>query len=400
MGQSTPENPLASYGIATFFRGSLGTDLAIALGMKRHPIKSDLKKLSMSLALPAVLVVPALLPLGCEREERETPTATETAQVNTEIEEIDEEPQQHIGKSVKVIGEIDDVYGARAFELEGLDLIFEDEVLVLTKSPIALGQQAMAENEMVRVQGIVRKFSKQELETELGWKLEEEVSGEWEGKPVIVAQAIDAVRRYARWSETDAQQGEMVGMSAFYTATVQQRPTLENMAVTFENTLVNQARDGKLWVGWSHPGVMVVPAGGLSVEGIKKGDLVDISGRFSSVQSATQIEGINKLGRVEKAALEQDGVYIEAASIEKAEATEDAAELANTAEDTEGVPNAGATPVEAKGQQKAADQAARAKPETAQQKAKPQKSEEEEAEPQEETEADAPAAPAQPGQQG
>lgn len=288
----------------------------------------------MVVALPAALALPVLAPLGCDREGDEG--LTDNTQVTTDIEEIEEEPGRHFGKSVKVVGEIDDVYGQRAFELEGLDLIFEDEVLVLTKSPIALGNESLQEDQMVRVHGTVKKFSKTELESELGWKLDGEVNDEWEGKPVIVADAIDAVRRYARWSESDAQEGEIVGMYAFYTSTIDQRPTLDKMAVTFEDTVVNQVKDGKVWVGWSHPGVMVVPAGGLSVEGINKGDLVDISGRFMSIQQAgaqatpggenaeedeaSQAEpalDLRKLGRDEKMALQQDGVYIQASSITK-----------------------------------------------------------------------------------
>ena len=64
----------------------------------------------------------------------------------------------------------------------------EDGVLVLAARPAGA---VLDEDDRVLVTGLVRRFSLAEFEGELGVDLEDETFAAWEGKPVVVALALE-----------------------------------------------------------------------------------------------------------------------------------------------------------------------------------------------------------------
>jgi hypothetical protein len=107
--------------------------------------------------------------------------------------QVIENPSNYVGKTVTVTGNVEELRGPRAFELEsGVNL---GELLVLGKDPFpqvpdAGGNRAYLVNDTVTVTGTVRTMVAAEIERELGWDLDPQIEAEFERKPVLVAQSL------------------------------------------------------------------------------------------------------------------------------------------------------------------------------------------------------------------
>ena len=107
----------------------------------------------------------------------------------TEVEDVAEDTQQLMGKTVTVSGEVEEVAGSNAFVLEGRELFGTDEsVLVINAQSTG---QPITEGEDVRVTGEVGQFTMAEFERDydLAWDLnvKKKIEAEFQNKPVIVA---------------------------------------------------------------------------------------------------------------------------------------------------------------------------------------------------------------------
>lgn len=165
------------------------------------------------------------------------------------MENIDEQPASFIGQRVTVSGEVDEIFSNRSFVIEdNSDVIFEDQVLVLTR-PVAFGGATLRDDDRVVVRGKVRLFAVKDLETELGWDLDQSVKvGQWETKPVIVADSVSKVAEYARWTEVEEPEGVGVGLVSIYF--VEQDPkTLIGQQVSLESVPVQAITEQGLWFG-------------------------------------------------------------------------------------------------------------------------------------------------------
>jgi hypothetical protein len=111
---------------------------------------------------------------------------------NVSIDDILDEPEHFIGQPVVVDGEVDDVLGLRAFTVEDGDLFFDDDILVVGAMPVAAlpGWNGYDASE-VRVAGTVRWFDLEAFEDELGVDLDDALFDGWDGRPVIMASAVN-----------------------------------------------------------------------------------------------------------------------------------------------------------------------------------------------------------------
>jgi hypothetical protein len=125
----------------------------------------------------ALLLLPVLLATYTK------PQAT-SAQEGTTIEEVEEETNQYIGKTVTVSGEIKRQVSPKAFIIQDNDFLGGEDVLVVsaTEAPII-------EDTLARVTGTVRELTIAEVEREYGFDLEPELEVELRDKPMIVATA-------------------------------------------------------------------------------------------------------------------------------------------------------------------------------------------------------------------
>lgn len=134
------------------------------------------------------------------------------------LSELTSDPEELIGSTVVVSGEISDVVGeedeaitARTGATTGFVLGDDEEVLVLgTRIPqlAALrGNENLAEGDVVQVTGTVREFDRPALEEDLGG-FDDEAFSVFGDRPVLMASAVHLVPTTAR------QQGEQVTIAA------------------------------------------------------------------------------------------------------------------------------------------------------------------------------------------
>jgi predicted small secreted protein len=107
--------------------------------------------------------------------------------------------ENYAGKTVTVVADVQEVLGPRAFTLDEDDVLaggIDNDMMVL--SPQAANLRAIendwAKNK-VRVTGTVRAVQARELETEVGWKLDRRVTGEFKNvKAVLVASSVERLQ--------------------------------------------------------------------------------------------------------------------------------------------------------------------------------------------------------------
>ncbi len=105
---------------------------------------------------------------------------------DAEIDEIEGDPAEYIGRTVTVEGEIEDVYGKNAFTLEG-DL-FSGDLLVIVPPDVGAGMMFEDDAE-VRITGRVAEYVEAEIEADYGFDLDDGIDYE-EREPVVIAQRV------------------------------------------------------------------------------------------------------------------------------------------------------------------------------------------------------------------
>jgi len=111
----------------------------------------------------------------------------QTNPVSAGVDDLAEQPDRFIGKTVRVRGDIEEVLGAHAFTLDEDSLSATEDVLVMVPQPAAnLGDTAQ-----VTVTGEVMRFVRAQFERDYdGFDLDPELAIRYERRPVIVAESI------------------------------------------------------------------------------------------------------------------------------------------------------------------------------------------------------------------
>lgn len=117
----------------------------------------------------------------------------EIEDTTAEIQTPAENPEQLVGQTIVVNGEVGSVYGPNAFSIQtDGSFVQDDQVLVLVTGGESL---TLKEGEMVQLTGQVRRFSPSDLESQHGAAMDEalisQLSDEYEDRPVIIAPTID-----------------------------------------------------------------------------------------------------------------------------------------------------------------------------------------------------------------
>ncbi len=115
-------------------------------------------------------------------------TACAMGTESVRVEEIAEKPSDFTGAQVKVRGEVEETYGNRAFILDEGQTDGEN-LFVITNHPLTVTERL--EGKTVEVTGTVQRFNRDEIEQDLEFELDREVTREIsEGEPVVIAQAV------------------------------------------------------------------------------------------------------------------------------------------------------------------------------------------------------------------
>jgi hypothetical protein len=117
--------------------------------------------------------------------------------VEATVDQITDQPSAFYADIVVVTGELDRSIGWRSFVIEDNDLLFDEELLVVSArplvdrdgQPIRIATFAL-QQVPARVTGNVRPFDLAEIERELDLDLDDNLYTEWVGKPVLIATSV------------------------------------------------------------------------------------------------------------------------------------------------------------------------------------------------------------------
>lgn len=261
--------------------------------------------------LPAALAWAALWS-GCDDANKD---------VAPTVENIAEAPNRFLGERHTLLGEVDEIYSDRAFMLEERgEIIDDDEVLVVTRQPIQLTGTRLKDGMQVFVTGTVKELIVPELEKELGWDLESKLELTWKGRPIVVADSIDAMETFAHWSEKERPEGEFVSLWAFYV--MPPSDALVGRTVDLQSADVVDRSEDALWIGLrDQRDMLVLPANGETPKDIAKGSTVHIKGTIKRVPEQGALPDGIDMGRDEQQALRAGALYLEATELSAQEAS-------------------------------------------------------------------------------
>src|SRR5262245_57043949 len=127
-----------------------------------------------------------------------SPSAPEwlAAGATNRVADITGAPNAFIGITVTVVAEVDDVYGPRAFTLdgEGPSLAKGARKGLLTLVPKVGGfpnADAQWKDGKARVTGVVQRMEGKDVEREIGWELPANLKSGFAGGPVLIARSIE-----------------------------------------------------------------------------------------------------------------------------------------------------------------------------------------------------------------
>ena len=104
-------------------------------------------------------------------------------------------PDEHVGETVVLSGEVDRIFSPRVFAVGGSD--FGQDLLIVSADSIAqvsgrTGDVPVAERDIVQVTGVVQRLDPGTLEQEVGLDYPEAVTSEFADRPVVVARQSTA----------------------------------------------------------------------------------------------------------------------------------------------------------------------------------------------------------------
>ena len=247
---------------------------------------------------------------ACEREKPPDPVAPT-------VEEVRERPATFHGRTLTLSGEVDRVYSDRAFELQADDdpfEIWEEELLVLTRSPIRLTGGALADDQDVIVTGTVRNFVVADVEREIGWDLLPEIEADYRNVPVLVANSVTRVHREGAWTEG----GEPLIASYTLIVTTDPVESLAGTKVSIDSVPVRRVTDKALWIGYAHTRqLLVVPNDANQLAGISEGESIRVEGTLEKMPPANEAIAKFSLSPTLRAQIAEEPLVLKASSIAK-----------------------------------------------------------------------------------
>ncbi len=116
------------------------------------------------------------------------------------VEAVNDAPSRFYGKKLSLVGDVDEVYNDRAFELDGADWAFNDNITVLTKNPVSVEGAPLRSSDDIVVSGTVRPFAVADIEKEIGWDIPADLENKLNKRPVLVADTIHKMTGCGTWS--------------------------------------------------------------------------------------------------------------------------------------------------------------------------------------------------------
>jgi hypothetical protein len=248
------------------------------------------KHFSQVIVIGGLLIAPPLFGIGLPAEQN-----TGNQPITVDLDELEDNPNKFLGKTVRVDGEIDRVLGPGLFTIDERDWAdVEREMPVVVPEPFAA---IVKEDTLVRVTGVVERVPIARIEQRMG-PLSDRIRAEIESQPAIVASDIIATQSGATLrvrvdQMTQAQPG----------GTQQKQPTVTDanqLAQAKDTNLVGRRVDLKnVQIGDTTPKgffirtaagerIFVMPAAGAVA--IKAGQNADVSGVVLELPEGLKVE--------------------------------------------------------------------------------------------------------------
>lgn len=260
---------------------------------------------------------------GATQQQESPPVAQRTegteagkAVATATVDQVKEKPASFYDKKVRVTGKVDKLFGDRAFDLEGTGWAFDDNITVVTKTPVTFAGGTLARRDELIVDGTVRRVVIADLERDLGWDLSPEIEVHLKERPVLVADSIRKIDESGRW-EADTTKARPLAALVTIITTVDPDALVGNQ-VDLERERVQSVVGKGLWVGPSHMSqVYVVPAN--VPAGIQAGDLVRVTGTLQKPpKDATKLWNLpSELSGV----VREESLYVADATVTEVPAT-------------------------------------------------------------------------------
>ncbi len=104
--------------------------------------------------------------------------------------QVIENPSAYVGKTVTVSGDVEEIHGPRAFNMDSGSSV--GELLVVGREPFPnladAGDRAYVINDVATVTGKIELLDAVKLKDEIGWDLDPNLVSQYNGKPVLVVQ--------------------------------------------------------------------------------------------------------------------------------------------------------------------------------------------------------------------
>lgn len=119
-----------------------------------------------------------------------TTPGMETTGMTTEVEEVSDNPEQFMGQTVTLNGEVAEVLGPNVFRIQEDEAVGGSDLIVITTD----SQMPVMEDSQVQVTGEVRQLVITEIERDynLGWDdtTRTRIEREYTDRPAVVAQSV------------------------------------------------------------------------------------------------------------------------------------------------------------------------------------------------------------------
>jgi len=118
--------------------------------------------------------------------------------IGVSVADVTDNPEEFYGKQITLSGLVTEVVDPNAVAIGGGEFIGGEQVLILGAQQLQQIVEGVPEGEpfeiqqqdLVQATGTLREFNIGEVEQEVGYELDDNLFGDWEGQPVLVADSF------------------------------------------------------------------------------------------------------------------------------------------------------------------------------------------------------------------
>ncbi len=148
----------------------------------------------------ALLAVVALILASCGQDQGSVGEDGDSAgqAKGVSVADVTDNPGEFYGARITFSGLVTDVVGPNAVAIGGDQFVGGDRVLVVGARKLDRIAEGVPEGVLLKIQqqdlvqasGTLREFKLEEVENEVGYELDDNLFGDWEGEPVLVADSF------------------------------------------------------------------------------------------------------------------------------------------------------------------------------------------------------------------